>query len=214
MFQTTNPRPQKKFAMRSPSNFDQFLPGADARRARERGYTMVALLAMMSLMALFALAAAPSVRQQAQREREKEAIFRGEQVSDAIRSYYRYRGGQGVNSLPTSIDQLLEGIPRGTKKLQILRPEAAHDPLSSDGEWRRIGPASPDLGQFVQSLTVYSGGVRPHRDRNSPRWLRSFRASQMFWIPGRRTQLRAAKILHPTPRVRSSAWPVAVNAIR
>jgi len=161
MFQTTNHRPQKKFAMRSPSNFDQFLPGADAVRARERGYTMVALLAMMSLMALFALAAAPSVRQQAQREREKEAIFRGEQVSDAIRSYYRYRGGQGVNSLPTSIDQLLEGIPRGTKKLQILRPEAAHDPLSSDGEWRRIGPASPDLGQFVQSLTVYSGGVPP-----------------------------------------------------
>src|SRR6185436_1109556 len=161
MFQTTNHRPQKKFAMRSPSNFDQFMPGADARRARERGYTMVALLAMMSLMALFALAAAPSVRQQAQREREKEAIFRGEQVSDAIRSYYRYRGGQGVNSLPTSIDQLLEGIPRGTKKLQILRPEAAHDPLSEDGEWKLVSPTSTDFGRFVESLTVYAGGVPP-----------------------------------------------------
>ena len=133
----------------------------DAGRAREGGYTLVALLALMSLLALFAMAAAPSLRQQAQREREKEAIFRGEQVADAIRSYYRYRGGQGVNSLPTSIDQLLEGIPRGTKKLQLLRPEAARDPLSSDGEWRRIGPSSEDLGQFVQSLTIYSGGVPP-----------------------------------------------------
>ena len=112
-------------------------------------------------MALFALAAAPRVQQQAQREREKEAIFRGEQVADAIRAYYKYRGAQGVNSLPTSMDQLLEGIPRGTKKLQILRAEAAHDPLSSDGEWRLIGPTSSDFSHFLESLTVYGGGIPP-----------------------------------------------------
>src|SRR5437773_5471581 len=94
----------------------------------ERGYALVALLAVMSLIALFALEAAPTVRQQAQREREKEAIFRGQQVADAIRSYYGAHQAQGVNSLPTSMDQLLEGIPKGTKKLQILRSEAAHDP--------------------------------------------------------------------------------------
>jgi type II secretory pathway pseudopilin PulG len=127
----------------------------------ERGYTLVALLALMSLLALFAMAAAPNVSQQAQREREKEAIFRGEQVSEAIRAYYRFRGGQGTNSLPTSMDQLLEGIPRGTKKLQILRVEAARDPLSRDGEWRLIGPTSPDFGRFVQSLTVYTNGTPP-----------------------------------------------------
>ena len=136
----------------------------DARssgRERERGYALVSLLVVMSLLALFALAVAPEVRQQGQREREKEAIFRGAQVADAIAAYYRYRGGQGVNSLPTSIDQLLEGIPRGTKKLQILRVEASKDPLSSSGEWRLIGPTSPDVTQFVAALTVYSGGVPP-----------------------------------------------------
>ncbi len=128
----------------------------------ERGYALVALLVVMSLMALLALAAAPQVRQQAQREREKEAIFRGEQVAEAIRKYYRdYKGAQGVNSLPTSMDQLLEGIPRGTKKLQILRSEAARDPLSSSGEWRLVGPTSPEIGKFVRSVTVYSGGVPP-----------------------------------------------------
>jgi len=127
----------------------------------ESGYALVALLVVMSLMALFALTAAPQVRQQAQREREKEAIFRGEQVAEAIRSYYRYRGAEGVNSLPTSMDQLLEGIPRGTKKLQILRSEAARDPLSSSGEWRLVGPTSPEIGKFVRSVTVYSGGVPP-----------------------------------------------------
>ena len=127
----------------------------------QRGYALVSLLLVMSLLALFALGAAQNIRQQAQREREKEAIFRGEQVGDAIRAYYRYRGAQGVNSLPTSIDDLLQGIPRGTKKLQILRVEAAHDPLSTSGEWKLVGPTSQDVGAFVKSLTVYSGGVPP-----------------------------------------------------
>jgi type II secretory pathway pseudopilin PulG len=132
-----------------------------ANRDSERGYTLVALLLVMSLLAIWAVAAAENVRQQAQREREKEAMFRGEQVADAIRSYYRFRGAQGVNSLPTSMDQLLEGIPRGTKKLQILRAEAARDPLSSSGEWKLIGPTSSDVAGFVKSLTVYSGGTPP-----------------------------------------------------
>src|SRR6266852_3011033 len=136
------------------------------RRYGERGYTLVALLAVMSLLALFAMAAASNLRQQNQREREKEAIFRGEQVADAIRSYYRYKGGQGVNSLPTSMDQLLEGIPRGTKKLQILRVEAARDPLSKAGEWKLISPTSQDFALFVSSLTVFVGGVPPTPKRD------------------------------------------------
>lgn len=135
-------------------------PG-DLRSRREDGYALVSLLVLMTLMALFAVAAASNVRQQAQREREKEAMFRGEQVADAIRAYYRYRGAGGVNSLPTNIDQLLEGIPRGTKKLQILRVQAARDPLSSSGEWKLIGPTSQDFAALVRSLTVYSGGAPP-----------------------------------------------------
>jgi len=130
---------------------------------RERGYALVSLLALMSLLALFALAVAPRVQQQTQREWEKEALFRGDQVGEAIRAYYRSRGAQGVNSLPTSMDQLIEGvqIPGRTKRLQILRPSAARDPLSSDGEWRLIGPTSQDFRGFVQSLTLYTGGVPP-----------------------------------------------------
>src|SRR3954462_428913 len=84
-----------------------------SRRRSEGGYTLVALLAMMTVLALFAMAAAPSVQQQMQREREQEAIFRGEQVADAIRDYYRYRSGTiravGAQALPTSMDQLLQG---------------------------------------------------------------------------------------------------------
>ena len=130
---------------------------------RQGGYALVSLLALMSLLALFALAVAPRVQQQTQREWEKEALFRGDQVAEAIRAYYRSRGAQGVNALPTSMDQLLEGvqIPGRTKRLQILRPSAARDPLSPDGEWRLIGPTSQDFRGFVQSLTLYTGGVPP-----------------------------------------------------
>lgn len=127
------------------------------------GYALVALLVVMSLMALFAMAAATNVKQQAQREREKEAIFRGEQVADAIRSYYASRGRSGVNSLPTDMDQLLEGIQiQGrTKRLQVLRTSAAKDPLSSTGEWKLITPSSQDFAGLVKNLTVYTDGVPP-----------------------------------------------------
>jgi type II secretory pathway pseudopilin PulG len=135
-----------------------------APRNSQAGYTLVALLAFMSVLALFAIAAAPGVRQQAQREREKEAIFRGEEVANAIRAYVEYRNSQGARgaaALPTSMDQLLEGLPRGTHKVQILRSEAAVDPLSSTGEWKLISPTSQNLVQFVQAVTVYAGGTPP-----------------------------------------------------
>ena len=136
-------------------------------RSSEGGYTLVSLLALMTILALFAAAAVPSVRQQSLRERENEAIFRGEQVADAIRYYYIHRANtmnlRGDQGLPTSVDQLLEGIPvpGGSKKRQILRPSAARDPLSDSGEWRLVLPRSPELTEFQRSVMLYAGNVLP-----------------------------------------------------
>jgi len=137
-----------------------------SQRRSERGYTLVALLALMSVVALFAMAVAPRVSQQAQREREKEAIFRGEQVADAIRQYYIYRPlgrPPGDQSLPSSIEDLLKGIPvvGGAKNRQILRPSAARDPLTLEGEWRFIGPRTQGLVEFQQSILFYTGSFLP-----------------------------------------------------
>lgn len=135
--------------------------------ASEAGYTLVAMLALMTVLALIALSAAPRLQQQAQREREKEAIFRGEQVADAIRQYYRYRRGQtgvsGDQALPTSMDQLLEGVPiqGAAKNRMILRASAAIDPLSKDGEWRFVAPRAESLVEFQQAVIVYSGNILP-----------------------------------------------------
>jgi hypothetical protein len=121
----------------------------------------------MTILALFAMAIAPSMQQQAEREREKEAIFRGEQVADAIRDYYKYRVAlnrvTGDQALPTSMDQLLEGlpIPGGAKTRQILRASAAHDPLTIEGEWRFVHPRTEALVNFQQSVMAYAGTVLP-----------------------------------------------------
>ncbi|HEX8142257.1 MAG TPA: hypothetical protein VF553_06640 [Pyrinomonadaceae bacterium] len=129
-------------------------PGS--RRRGEEGYMLVALLALMTIMALMLVAAAPNIRQQSQREREIEAIFRGEEVAQAIRLYVRANGGR----LPTSMEQLLEGIPRGTQKVQILRPAAARDPLTND-EWRLVRPGTPKILEFQRKVMLYAGGNIP-----------------------------------------------------
>lgn len=157
---------------------------------REGGYTLVALLAVMTIMVLFAAAAAPSIRQQSQREREKEAIFRGEQVADAIRNYYVYRrtviGIAGDQALPTSIDQLLEGvpIPGGSKKRQIIRPSAARDPLTNDGEWALVAPRSQKLIGFQESVMLYAGNFAPTPRSPQIAELQRFSVPQLTIVSG------------------------------
>ena len=157
-------------------------------RPSEAGYTLVALLAVMTLLALFAIAVAPSIQQQAQREREKEAIFRGEEIADAIRSYYlnraTTRGTLGDQALPSSMDQLLEGIPipGGAKNRQILRASAARDPLSASGEWRFIHPRSQALIDFERSVMVYSGNLLPSPKNPQILQLQQFAAPQIISV--------------------------------
>jgi type II secretory pathway pseudopilin PulG len=166
----------------------QRVPGADLtiEGPSEAGYTLVALLAVMTLLALFAMAAAPSIQQQAQRERETEAIFRGEEVVDAIRLYYLNRasttGTVGDQALPSSMDQLLEGIPipGGSKNRQILRASAARDPLSASGEWRFIHPRSQALVDFQRAVLVYSGNLLPSPHNPQILRLQQFAAPQII----------------------------------
>ena len=132
-------------------------------RHDESGYTLVALLALMTVLALFAVAAAPSRQQQASREKEKEAIFRGEEIAEAIRLYYAYQGTRGITgeaALPSSIDQLLEGVTVGTRRIQILRGSAARDPLS-DSEWHLVRPRSSELADFQRCVMMFAANVRP-----------------------------------------------------
>jgi type II secretory pathway pseudopilin PulG len=124
----------------------------------QKGAALVGLLAFMTLVTITLLAVAPNIVQEVQRSKEEESIRRGEEVADAIRQYVIAYGGA---KLPNSMDDLLEGIPQGTKKRQILRASAAIDPLSEDGKWRLVKTDSKSLINFGRRVQNYNGGVLP-----------------------------------------------------
>lgn len=124
----------------------------------EQGMTLMAVMAIMALFAIGLLAVAPSVHLEVQREKELEAIRRGEEISSAIREFVVHHRG---TKLPESIDDLLEGLPQGTKKRMILRPSAAIDPLSEDGRWRLVRPDPQTIAAFAKRVQDYNGGLLP-----------------------------------------------------
>lgn len=120
-------------------------------RPGESGYALVALLALMTILALALVSAAPNLHQQNMRELEKEAIYRGEEIAEAIAIYHRIKGAP-----PKTMQELLDGVSVGTKKIQILRPSAAIDPLSSTGEWRYLKRGDKELSDFQQKVMLYT----------------------------------------------------------
>lgn len=124
----------------------------------EAGMSLLSILAIMTIVAISLMAVAPSVVQDVQREKELESIRRGEDVAEAIRQYVEFYQG---SKLPDSMDDLLEGLPVGTKKRMILRPSSAVDPLSEDGKWRLVKPDSQAFLNFGRRVQVYNNGILP-----------------------------------------------------
>ena len=120
--------------------------------------TLLAVMAFMAVFAVALLAVAPSVQIDVQREKELESIRRGEEIANAIKDYIIHYQG---TKLPSSLDDLLEGLPQGTKKRQILRPSAKTDPLSEDGKWRLIGPDPEVIAAFAKRVQAYNTGLLP-----------------------------------------------------
>ena len=131
---------------------------SDRSRDSERGMTLLVVMGMMVVFAVGLLAVAPPVYQEVQREKELEAIRRGEEIAEAIRQYVIFYRGQ---RLPKSMDDLLEGLPQGTQKRQILRASAATDPLSEDGRWRLIKVDPQVLGRFARHVQEFNNGFLP-----------------------------------------------------
>lgn len=130
----------------------------NTRADREAGMTLMAVMAVMAIFAIGLLAVAPSVHLEIQREKELESMRRGEEIADAILQYVIHHRG---TKLPESIDDLLEGLPQGTKTRMILRESAATDPLSEDGRWRLIKPDPQTLARFGKRVQEYNNGLLP-----------------------------------------------------
>src|SRR5260221_11714909 len=115
----------------------------------QHGYAMVALIVAMSIMAIMMTAAMPTWHQMAQREKEAELIFRGQQYARAIGLFQR-KSGPGV--LPPNIDALVNG--------HYLRKKYK-DPISGDNfEILNAGAGAATPGASTANPTPQPAGGR------------------------------------------------------
>ncbi len=115
------------------------------RREKQKGYALLMALFLVATMILLATVVTPSVLTGGRREREQEAIWRGNQYVRAIQLYYRKNG-----HYPQTVDDLM----KGNLSVHFLR-QAYTDPMNSeDGSWRFIYVSAS--GQLIGSVRYHS----------------------------------------------------------
>ncbi len=117
----------------------------------EQGFMLVGLIVAIFLILLALSVAAPKVAQDLRREREVEAVHRGNQYVRAIRLYYRKTG-----MYPASIEALEK-----TNNIRYLRQRYL-DPMTGKDDWRliKVGEAKTTVkGFFGQPLAGLTPGL-------------------------------------------------------
>jgi type II secretory pathway pseudopilin PulG len=98
---------------------------------------MAALLVTLAVMTILTTVGLPVLSTMAQREREEELVFRGQQYARAIALFQRKYG----NALPPNLDVLLNE--------KFLRKQYK-DPITGD-DFQLLGPGSPELAAALNS---------------------------------------------------------------
>ena len=120
-------------------------------REGEQGFMLVGAIVLVFLVMLTLSIAAPKVARELRREREVEAIHRGNEYVVAIRRYYLKFG-----RYPGTMDQLEK-----TSNIRFLRRKY-EDPMTGKANWRliHIGEAKTTVkGFFGQPLTGLPGSA-------------------------------------------------------
>jgi hypothetical protein len=113
-------------------------------RCGESGYAMLMAMGLVLVLLIASTAIIANTRTEGRRQREEEAIWRGNQYARAIRLYFHKTG---------HYPQTLEDLNKGMPQLHFLR-HAYKDPTNkNDGSWRFIYVNA--AGQIIGS-TKYS----------------------------------------------------------
>ncbi len=138
-----------------------FEPRRDTDRPQgEQGFMLVGLIVAIFLILLVLSVAAPKVAQDLRREREVEAVHRGDQYVRALRLYYRK-----THTYPGSIEQLEK-----TNNVRFLRQRYV-DPITGKDDWRliHVGEAKTTVkGFFGQPLAGLTAGLGSAAGMASP----------------------------------------------
>ena len=100
---------------------------------------------LVATMIILATVVTPSILTEGRREREQEAIWRGNQYVRAIELYYRKNG-----RYPQTVDDLT----KGNLSVHFIRKAYADPTNTEDGSWRFIY-LSP-TGQLIGSVRYHS----------------------------------------------------------
>ena len=107
--------------------------GNIARLAPKRGYALLAALVLLAIVSLGATVAVERAQLAAQREREAELLFAGDQYRDALVRYYAMPAGQLSQQYPQTLQDLLEDrrTQATGRHLRRLYP----DPMTGKPDW-------------------------------------------------------------------------------
>jgi type II secretory pathway pseudopilin PulG len=123
----------------------------DDRQSAEQGSMLLGLVVAIFLILLALSIAAPKVAEELKRDREVEAVHRGNQYVRAIQLYYRK-----IGTYPGSLEQLEK-----TNNIRFLRQRYA-DPMTGKADWRliKLGEAKTTVkGFFGKPLTGMAPGL-------------------------------------------------------
>jgi type II secretory pathway pseudopilin PulG len=133
----------------------------------ERGYALVGLMGVMLFALILTTVAAPSIKYESQREREEEMLWRGHQIQKALREFSLAAGRNQNRRFPTELNELVEGISDGIKKVRFLRPSALCDPMTpcepGESNWQLVYPGDPlakELFDALASMQQQQDGIR------------------------------------------------------
>lgn len=126
-------------------------PTSLPRRRRSTGFTYVALLLGVALLGTSLAWMGQSWQLASQREAERQLLFAGRQIRQALLSYQR--SGPGFGQLPTSLEELLHDSRGVTARRHLRRIYA--DPVGDGQPWALITDEDGHV------LGVHSRSQRP-----------------------------------------------------
>ena len=173
-------------------------PAARSETPNDSGFFMVALLVGMSIAAIYMTAALPAWRQQAQRLKEAELIFRGEQYARAIMLYQDKN--QGVS--PPNIDILVSQ--------RFLRKKWKDPITNKDFCIVGVGVVSNCGGFGSQAAQPQPGGARPPQPAPGG----PIQTGQQPGITGVRSESAATSIKVYEGQQAYNYWPFDAQRVR
>ena len=116
----------------------------------EKAFSYLSALVFVAIMGISLSAGGTYWSTVVKREKEKELLFRGDQILRAIESYYKGAPGGGGSQYPGSLNDLLKDS-RYLATRRYLR-KVYPDPMVKDGQWGLVmAPGGKIKGVFSKS---------------------------------------------------------------